>query len=59
MKLHELNAYAMGAIAGYTTGTEENPYDPETRPVDHRLYRYGYDFGVALYCQGEEEGESA
>jgi len=38
---------------------ELNAYDPETRPVEHRLYRYGYDFGVALYCQGEEEGESA
>lgn len=55
MKMNELTAYANGAIAGYTTGTEENPYDPETHATEHRLYRYGYDYGVALYCQ-ENEG---
>ena len=58
MKLHELTAYANGAIAGYNTGTDANPYDPETNAAEHRLYRYGYDYGVALYCQQLEEEES-
>lgn len=56
MKATELMAYANGAIDGFTKGTEHNFYDPETHAAEHNLYRLGYDYGVALYCQELEEG---
>ena len=44
-------AYANGALDGYNTGSENNPYGAEEKPQQHHAYRIGYDYGVALYCQ--------
>ena len=56
-KLQECRAYANGALDGYNTGSENNPYDPETRSEEHLAYKLGYDYGVALFAQdqGDEE----
>ena len=50
----ECRAYANGALDGYNTGDENNPYEDENTRL---AYRTGYDYGVHLYCQdthGEE-----
>lgn len=44
-------AYADGAIAGYSRGSDENPYDPENEADHYRAYSQGYDYGVFLYSQ--------
>ena len=55
MNKHEIleyaRAYANGALDGYNTGNENNPYDSEEKPEQHSAYRIGYDYGVTLYCQ--------
>ncbi len=50
MKVSELQAYADGAIEGYSKGTDNNPYDPETHSAERHMYQRGYDYGVARYC---------
>ena len=47
----QMIAHTTGAFDGFNTGTESNPYDPETNPIEHQAYKLGYDYGVALYCQ--------
>jgi hypothetical protein len=47
-------AYAHGALDGYNTGTDNNPYNGEENPAEHQAYRQGYDYGVFLYCQDNE-----
>jgi len=59
LDLETCRAYANGALDGYNTGRESNFYDPQLKSAEHHAYRAGYDYGVALYCQEEEEGESA
>jgi hypothetical protein len=49
--MKRLQAYADGAIDGYTVGVSDNPYDPETSPQEHQNYKEGYDYGVFLYTQ--------
>lgn len=55
--LLECRAYANGALDGYNTGSENNPYDPATRSEEYLAYKLGYDYGVALFAQdqGDEE----
>ena len=50
-------AYANGALDGYNTGSENNPYDPAEKPDEFLAYKYGYDYGVFLYCQDMEGTE--
>jgi hypothetical protein len=61
--LLECRAYANGALDGYNTGSENNPYDPYLFSEEYRTgslylaYTLGYDYGVALFAQdqgGEE-----
>lgn len=50
----EARAYANGALDGYNIGNDNNPYEAENLRV---AYSWGYQYGVALYCQdthGEE-----
>lgn len=44
-------AYANGALDGYNTGHENNPYDFDEMPDQHNAYKIGYEYGIALYCQ--------
>jgi hypothetical protein len=53
-----MRAYANGALDGYNTGSENNPYDPEEKPQEHQAYKLGYDYGVAMYCQDNEGVEA-
>lgn len=54
MNYQHMRAYANGALDGYNTGSENNPYDPEEKPQEHQAYKLGYDYGVAMYCQDNE-----
>ncbi len=40
-------AFALGYFDGRTDGVERNPF----RGEPERMYREGYDLGVADYCQ--------
>lgn len=53
-----LKAYANGALDGYNTGTDNNPYDSQEKPQENQAYKLGYDYGVAMYCQ-DMEGQEA
>ena len=55
MNYQTMQAYANGALDGYNTGSENNTYDPEENPQEHQAYKLGYDYGVAMYCQDNEE----
>lgn len=55
MNHSHMRAYANGALDGYNTGSENNPYDPEEKPEENQSYKLGYDYGVAMYCQDNEE----
>ena len=55
MNYQHMRAYKHGVLDGYNKGSENNPYDPETRPEEHQAYTLGYDYGVAMYCQDNEE----
>ena len=55
MNIKHMRAYANGALDGYNTGSENNPYDPEEKPEENQAYKLGYDYGVAMYCQDNEE----
>jgi hypothetical protein len=50
-----LYAYAIGYYAGRSSGTENNPYDPDDslRPY----YTWGYETGVTDYCKQNEENQ--
>jgi hypothetical protein len=54
LEIEICRAYANGALDGYNTGTDNNTYDPEEKPAEHRAYRMGYDYGVTMYCQNIE-----
>jgi hypothetical protein len=58
MNIQHMRAYGNGALDGYNTGAENNPYDPEEKPEENQAYKLGYDYGVAMYCQ-DMEGETA
>ena len=55
--LLECRAYANGALDGYNTGSENNPYDPYFFSEEYLAYTLGYDYGVTLFAQdqGDEE----
>ena len=55
MNTKELNAYADGAIDAYSEGIFLDTYvnNPELR----QAYKMGYDYGIALFCQHNEEVE--
>ena len=46
-------AFAHGALDGYNTGENINPYDPGTEPEKNQAYKEGYDYGIFLYTQDE------
>lgn len=46
-----LHAYALGCLDGYNTGSENNIFDPEVEPKEHKAYKMGYDYGIFLYCE--------
>jgi hypothetical protein len=50
----QCRAFANGALDAYNTGTDSNPYDPETNPTERQAYEKGYDYGIFLYCQDNE-----
>ena len=58
MHIQYMRAYDNGALDGYNTGSENNPYDPEENPEEYQAYNLGYDYGVAMYCQNNEEVEA-
>ena len=43
-----MTAYANGALDGYNTGEENNPYEDDAL---RHCYTCGYEYGVHLYCQ--------
>ncbi len=47
-------AYANGALDGYNTGKNANPYDNEENGFLYFVYESGYQYGVALYCFDNE-----
>ncbi len=54
-------AYANGALDGYNTGKNANPYTHNANPYDDEengflyfVYESGYQYGVALYCFDNE-----
>ena len=53
MNTRELKAYANGAIDAYSEGIFLDTYVnyPELR----QAYKMGYDYGIALYCQHNDE----
>jgi hypothetical protein len=55
MNHQQMRAYGNGALDGYNTGSENNPYGPEEKPEENQAYKLGYDYGVAMYCQDIEE----
>ena len=52
---NEARAYANGALDGYNTGNENNPYDTDSM---RHAYECGYEYGVHLYCQDNHPEES-
>ena len=44
----EARAYANGALDGYNTGNDCNPYEAENLRI---AYARGYKYGVTMYCQ--------
>jgi hypothetical protein len=58
MNYSHMRAYANGALDGYNTGSENNPYAPEEKPQENQAYKLGYDYGVFLYCQDMEGAEA-
>jgi len=54
MNIQHMRAYGNGALDGYNTGSENNPYDPEENPEENQAYKLGYQYGVAMYCQDNE-----
>ena len=54
MNYANCRAYANGALDGYNTGSENNPYCPEEKPEENQAYKAGYQYGVTLYCQDIE-----
>ena len=51
MNHRHMRAYGNGALDGYNTGMNVNPYDPAEQGEEHQAYELGYDYGVAMYCQ--------
>jgi formylmethanofuran dehydrogenase subunit E len=51
-KLHY--AYARGYYDGRANGVSESPFVHETDEM-HQMYKYGYDRGVADYCEFDME----
>lgn len=51
-----MRAYANGALDGYNTGNENNPYVTDELRF---CYSEGYQYGVALYCQDNHPEDAA
>ena len=47
-------AYANGALDGYRLGVYKNPYEEAEQ---HQAYKEGYDYGVFVYTQDEEQSD--
>jgi hypothetical protein len=57
MKTNETNkAYANGALDGYRVGVYKNPYEEAEQ---HQAYKEGYDYGVFVYTQEQDDAEDA
>ena len=57
MKINK--AYANGTLHGYLAGVSLNPYNPTTEAEEHQAYKEGYDYGVFLYTQEQDDAEDA
>ena len=57
MKHKHMRAYGNGALDGYHTGMNVNPYDPAEQGEEHQAYELGYDYGVAMYCQDLDDDQ--
>jgi len=45
-----LYAFARGYYDARALGVSSNPFDGESRPMQHTLYEQGYEWGITDYC---------